>query len=378
MIGGASALFGIWFKEKRNDRNAIIATCITVAGLLVGIYATWQNSVSAARKAAIEEQRHQTLVSQLETQRDQAREDSLESSSKLTALLSGASLNSLVIRWRFPDVSEQFTNPIYFSQSGADAWMVSDDETKHLPRRVYDQLVETFHIGDAVASILTTVARSQDNPSALFSGDIERVSQTYRDIPDEFDPLEFESFVHYDGPTAPIVLLPVNASADGILAIGRISDDKRPLPGGYEPDDGLDMAIAEAYSYEFDSRVFEDGNDLVIEFRYDSSSLKNGFHTNNGSAPTLVWPDSFNFFVVPEGFPDEGNYYDVFGERFRTDVNVAETQSTLSLIPNGLEAAAIHFDVSGSSWQPFIEDWGDLGDNEVLFEFGEFHAVRTD
>ena len=381
VVAGISALFGIWSARDVDYTTTGIARALTFVGMLMAAASAWKERKNGIESARLDEERHRQVVADLDRQRQEAIGRERNAREQFKALHTSLQLNRLEIVWTIPRAPEALKDAIYLADGIFETYSVRDDEfSRALSFNELHEIRASFAIDHAIGPILAALADGSLDVRKYYTGEVDAVARLYRDIPESFDALEAPT-VDLSTEMNPVLLLPLNVSLSGALAVGRKSDDPRPQEYRADSEDYSPIfnSLLAARGFGF-SAVAEDIGDsgLELRFTYDRKSLEQASQLLSGQMITIAWPDEFNIIIVPRGLAPADDRMSLLGKKMRPDGSFGASFSTLRLVPNGLEAAAVEFDVQKGSSGTLRTDRSTYYDdyNTDLFDYATFHVRR--
>ena len=364
-VAGIVALFGIWTAREVVVWKATIATCLTVLCLVIGILSSWKQQKDAIAASNAQTKRHREIVAELRHQ--------------FRALQTSSLLHTLEVRWTIPNAPASLTAAVALADAIEHSERLSDDEFDRMRQADIESVTKAWHIDNAVIPILAALADDALDAKRFYSGDVDDAIAAFGEgFPSEADPDEVVFNVSYDGPNDPILLLPLNVSANGVLALGRKGDDPRMTFLIDDPDnyDALWNLVALSKSFGFHASALRNESNLELRFKYESESLDTAVQLVSGQPRTIAWPDEFSLILIAEGFPSDTSYLKIFSDQFRPSGTNEIEESILVIVANGLEEAPQQYRVRRTGTSDHMIDFGAYDNPEVQFEFTTFHASR--
>jgi len=379
IIAGVSAVFGIWTAKDLVVRNAIVATGLTGLGLAVGTVSALLQRRASHRSTREVAMRHDQIVSQLRQQYEHASKREKEIRQQFRALQGVSVLNRLEVRWFFPDAPESLLAAVALADAMEHSLRLSDDEFDRMPSDGIQSIVRSWHIDHAVVPILAALGEGSMDARSLYKGDVAKADAAFRDgCPGVTNPDEAWFHVSYCGPMDPILLLPLNRTHDGVIALGRKTDDVREVERredrySYEQ---FWNDVADSQSFGFKAVANRRNSGLELVFEYDAESLNAAAKLAPKQIRSCAWPDEFNLILIADGFLKDAQYLDKLGAEFSASGSNAKGESTLTIVANGMAELADEFRVDRAGTFDFTVHRGAYDDPEKEFAFTKFRVSR--
>jgi hypothetical protein len=328
-IAFAATVFGIWSASSRNNKTALIATLIAVAGFTAAVVLNMRKSSDAKQQSTAAEQKRQ----------DEVRKS-----------LAGVSLSNLEIIWSFPEAPEPIRKIIPVSNLVAESNLLSDDERDRMPYEIKSMASAAWHLESGIIPLLTCVVDGREDLDKLYEGENFDEAIKRRDTDNKKWMEGIGTNITYTGPTYEL-LFPLNVKLDAVLSLGKREDDVlSSTPAGWQEDDPSLFALT---NYAFKAKAELNGKGFQIRWAYGPDSLSRAVVRPPKVSVTAGLPRRFSFVVVHRKV--QRYEYEKVATAFvrpeEVKINARQKfswpdRSVLQVVVNGLEENKYTYDVS--------------------------------